>query len=140
MLAILRKKLDENQVPYFYLDGATEARLRSNMAEKFNNGEKSMFLISLKAGGTGLNLTGADVVMHYDQWWNPAVMNQAADRAHRYGQEKTLQVISLVTKNTIEEKILSLQEKKKNLVDSVLNVQEDLLGKITAEELRALFV
>ena len=140
MLAILRQKLDEARVSYFYLDGATEARLRANMAEKFNSGEKNMFLISLKAGGTGLNLTGADVVMHYDQWWNPAVMNQAADRAHRYGQEKTLQVISLVTKNTIEEKILTLQEKKKNLVDSVLNVQEDLLGKITAEELRALFM
>jgi SNF2 family DNA or RNA helicase len=98
-----------------------------------------LFAISLKAGGTGLNLTGADVVMHYDPWWNPAVMNQATDRAHRYGQDKVVQVINLVAKDSIEERILDLQAKKKGLVDSVITEGESFLNRMTAEEIRELF-
>jgi len=88
MLAIIRTRLEEQQIDYFYLDGATDSKERMNMAESFNDGEGKVFLISLKAGGSGLNLTGADVVLHYDPWWNPAVMDQASDRAHRIGQKK----------------------------------------------------
>lgn len=138
MLAILRGKLAESGVSSFYLDGGTESRLRTNMAEQFNNGEKSVFLVSLRAGGTGLNLTGADVVIHYDQWWNPAVMNQAADRAHRYGQKRAVQVINMVTKDTIEEKIISLQNRKKALVDAVLTQSASFINRMTVEELREL--
>jgi SNF2 family DNA or RNA helicase len=98
-----------------------------------------VFAVSLKAGGTGLNLTGADVVVHYDPWWNPAVMDQATDRAHRIGQDKVVQVITLVAKDSIEERILDLQAKKKGLVDSVIAEGGSFLSHMTAEELRELF-
>lgn len=94
------------------------------MVQDFNEGNNSVFLISLKAGGTGLNLTSADVVIHFDPWWNPAVEEQATDRAHRIGQKNIVEVIKLVAKGTIEEKIIRLQEEKKRLVDSLLS--EDL--------------
>ena len=138
MLAILKETLKTQRVDYFYLDGGTDARTRTSMAEKFNNGEKSIFLISLKAGGTGLNLTGADVVIHYDEWWNPAVMNQASDRAHRYGQKNVVQVIHVVVKDSIEEKILALQNRKKDLVDSVLQQGAHFINQLTADDLREL--
>ncbi|KAI4453421.1 snf2/rad54 helicase family [Holotrichia oblita] len=139
MLAILRDKLSECGIDYFYLDGGTPSDKRQKMADVFNAGEKQIFLISLRAGGTGLNLTGADVVIHYDQWWNPAVMSQAADRAHRIGQDKVVQVINIVSKDSIEEKILELQSKKKDLVDSVLKEGENFISQMSIEEIRALF-
>ena len=109
------------------------------MTTRFNDGEKDLFLISLKAGGTGLNLTGADVVIHYDPWWNPSVMDQASDRAHRYGQKKAVQVFNLVAKNTIEEKILQLQSKKRSLIDSVIQEGGSFINHLTEEEVRKLF-
>jgi len=90
------------------------------MVNNFNQGENSVFLISLKAGGTGLNLTSADIVIHFDPWWNPSVEDQATDRAHRIGQEKVVEVIKIIAKGTIEEKILQLQESKKKLVSEIM--------------------
>lgn len=113
MLAIIRKLMDDEQIEYFYLDGSTNAEERGQLVRAFNRGKGDAFLISLKAGGTGLNLTGADMVIHYDPWWNPAVEEQATDRAYRIGQKNSVQVISLITRGTIEEKIYALQQKKK---------------------------
>ena len=98
-----------------------------------------MFLISLKAGGTGLNLTGADTVIHYDPWWNPAVEEQATDRAYRIGQKNSVHVMKLITKGTIEEKIFKLQEKKKKIFEAVIRPGETLVSKMKEEELRELF-
>jgi len=139
MLRIIREDLQREKISFFYLDGSTESALRKNMADQFNSGEKSVFLISLRAGGLGLNLTGADVVIHYDQWWNPAVMNQATDRAHRIGQTNTVQVINLIMKNSIEEKILRLQERKKALTDIVISEGSNFINKLTVEDIRELF-
>ena len=139
MLDILKKELDALDIPYFYLDGATSSKKRIDMADRFNAGERDMFLISLKAGGTGLNLTGADVVMHFDPWWNPAVMDQATDRAHRIGQKNVVQVYSVVAKDSIEEKILALQEKKRGLTDMVIEDGAQFIGRMTQEEIAELF-
>jgi len=124
---------------FFYLDGATKSQYRMEMTERFNAGERDLFLISLKAGGTGLNLTGADVVIHYDPWWNPSVMEQASGRAHRFGQEKAVQVFNIVAKNSIEEKIMSLQEKKRDLIDSVITEGGNFINLLSEEEVRKLF-
>ena len=140
MLAILRDMLEENEVEYFYLDGATPSKDRLAMTERFNEGAGQVFLISLKAGGTGLNLTGADTVIHYDPWWNPAVMDQASDRAHRFGQKRTVQVINIVAKDTIEEKIIALQSLKKGLVDLVIQEGANFISKMTEEDIMDLFV
>ena len=123
----------------FYLDGSMAAKERIEMVNQFNNGEKSVFLISLKAGGSGLNLTGADTVIHFDPWWNPAVEDQATDRAHRIGQEKRVHVIKLITQNSIEEKILALQERKKALFDQIIQPGETFLNKLSVDEIRSLF-
>ena len=139
MLGILAAMLEKSGISFFYLDGATPSRDRLDMADRFNNGENAVFLISLKAGGTGLNLTGADVVIHYDPWWNPAVMEQAADRAHRFGQSKTVQVINIVAKDSVEEKIMSLQAKKKDLIDSVIAEGAQFISRMSKEEIQALF-
>jgi SNF2 family DNA or RNA helicase len=139
MLSILRKMLDALGFSYFYLDGSTPPKDRMDMAQRFNGGENDLFLISLKAGGAGLNLVGADVVIHYDMWWNPAVMDQASDRAHRFGQKNSVQVFNLVTKDTVEEKILELHGKKKNLVDSVIMEGEQFINAMSEEEVRELF-
>jgi len=141
MLDMLKKELDksDNPISYFYLDGATKAKERMEMTTRFNEGEKDVFLISLKAGGTGLNLTGADVVIHYDPWWNPSVMDQASDRAHRYGQKNAVQVFNLVAKDSIEEKIMALQEKKRGLIDSVITEGGSFINLLTEEEVRKLF-
>ncbi|MCL2462666.1 MAG: DEAD/DEAH box helicase, partial [Defluviitaleaceae bacterium] len=139
MLSIIRKKLDELGIKYLYLDGATPSKTRMDMASSFNRGENDLFLISLKAGGTGLNLTGADVVMHFDPWWNPAVMDQASDRAHRIGQKRPVQVFRFVAKDTIEEKIIELHDKKRNLVDNVLTQGEQFLSAMSEAEVRELF-
>jgi len=111
MHTIIKTKLVEQGVAFFYLDGRTPAKERMELVNRFNDGERSVFLISLKAGGTGLNLTGADVVIHYDPWWNPAVEDQATDRAHRIGQKNVVQVYKMITKDSIEEKIFELQQK-----------------------------
>lgn len=140
MLGIIKKRLDSMAVSYYYLDGATKSEERVKMAQSFNSGTNEVFLISLKAGGTGLNLTGADVVIHFDPWWNPAVEDQASDRAHRYGQNKAVQVYKLITKGTIEEKIYALQERKKALIDALVQPGESFLTKMTEEEIRGLFV
>ena len=108
------------------------------MVKEFNEGEVPVFLISLKAGGVGLNLTGADVVIHYDPWWNLAVQNQATDRAHRIGQTKKVTVYKLIAKGTIEEKIQKLQEKKKDLAEQVIGGEAAQLGSLSREEIMEL--
>ncbi|WP_238524977.1 helicase-related protein [Caldicellulosiruptor owensensis] len=113
MLSIIKKMLDKEKILYFYLDGATKAEDRVEMVNRFNSGERNVFLLSLKAGGFGLNITGADVVTHFDAWWNPAVENQATARSHRLGQKNVVQSFKIIAKNSIEEKILALQQKKK---------------------------
>ena len=108
------------------------------MVDSFNRDGTQVFLISLKAGGTGLNLTGADIVIHYDPWWNVAAQNQATDRAHRIGQEKQVTVFKLITKHTVEENILKLQEQKKHLADTVVTEGTVSLGTLTREDILAM--
>ena len=120
------------------LTGSTHNKERLKMANDFNNGEKEVFLISLKAGGTGLNLTGADIVIHFDQWWNPAVEEQATDRAYRIGQDKNVQVIRLISKGTIEEKIQQLHQNKKELIEQIISSNEKSILSLTNEELKGL--
>lgn len=139
MLDIIQSHLQKEKIAHFYLSGATKALDRLQMVQSFNAGEGKVFLISLKAGGTGLNLIGADMVIHFDPWWNPAVEDQATDRAHRIGQKNAVQVIKLVTQGTIEEKVYALQEKKKELIQSVIHPGETFLSKLTEEELTGLF-
>jgi SNF2 family DNA or RNA helicase len=138
MLKIIKCSFDEKSWSYHSLDGQTPPKERVEMAERFNNGEKSLFLISLKAGGTGLNLIGGDTVILYDTWWNPAIEEQAADRVYRYGQTKTVQVIKLIANGTIEEKILDLHEKKKALVDAIIQPGEETLQSLSAEDIKRL--
>ncbi len=133
-LALIRAFLDERGIYYKYLDGTTPAKERQNQVESFQSGEGDLFLISLKAGGLGLNLTAADYVIHMDPWWNPAVEDQAADRAHRIGQKRPVTVYRLVTTNTIEEKIVRLHQEKRDLANSLLE-GADLSARISAEEL-----
>ena len=140
--AILRRiaaRLDEKHLSYSYLDGQTPAEERLHLVNAFNAGDTPAFLISLKAGGTGLNLTGADMVVHYDPWWNPAVEEQATDRAYRIGQENKVQVLKLIAKDTIEEKIFALQKRKKALIDQMIRPGENFLTKLSEEELKSLF-
>ena len=121
MLDELAKELDKRGISHFQLTGATSKEKRKQLVEQFNADDTPVFLISLKAGGTGLNLTAADVVIHYDPWWNLAVQNQATDRAHRIGQNNVVTVYKLLMKGTIEENIVRLQEKKSELADQLLN-------------------
>lgn len=139
MLAILRDELTGMGIAYDYLDGQTPSLERMRLVKSFNSGETPVFLISLKAGGTGLNLTGADMVIHYDPWWNPAVEEQATDRAYRLGQKKNVQVLKFIMKDTIEENIFKLQQKKKGLIDQMIQPGETFVSKLSEEELRALF-
>lgn len=139
MLSIIREKLKESGISAFYIDGQTPSYERAELSARFNGGEREVFLISLKAGGVGLNLTGADTVIHYDPWWNPAVTEQASDRAYRIGQTKAVQVIRLAAKGTIEEKILKLQENKKNLADDIVRVNTDTFKNLSNEEILSLF-
>ena len=139
MLSIIQKRLDKKGISYFYLDGSTPSAQRAEMAGRFNAGEKTVFLISLKAGGTGLNLTGADTVIHYDPWWNPAVMDQASDRAYRIGQTRAVQVIKLAARGSIEEQIIKLQEKKRRLADGVIRANSAMISSLSQEEILALF-
>lgn len=139
MLEIIEKELLKRKISYFYLEGTTPTKLRNEYVKRFNNGENEIFLISLKAGGTGLNLTGADMVIHYDPWWNPAVEEQATDRAYRIGQLNKVEVIKMIAKGTIEEKIYKLQEQKKDLLNSVINTKEVFINALSKEELENLF-
>lgn len=142
-LQLIRPELDNRGIKHFYLDGSTKSKLRMDMVDKFNQDDTSVFLISLKAGGTGLNLTSADVVIHLDPWWNPQVENQATDRSHRIGQKNVVNVIKLVTKGTIEEKIIELQNKKKKLSDQVIDGEqrdEIFLSKLTESELKDILI
>ncbi|MFC0472986.1 DEAD/DEAH box helicase [Halalkalibacter kiskunsagensis] len=138
MLRLIKRSFDENGWSYHSLDGQTPPKERVEMAERFNNGEKALFLISLKAGGTGLNLIGGDTVILYDTWWNPAIEEQAADRVYRYGQTKNVQVVKLIANGTIEEKILDLHEKKKALVDAIIQPGEETLQSLSAEDIKQL--
>lgn len=138
MLDIIQKKLGEMEIPNYILTGSTLKEKRMELVESFNEDKVPVFLISLKAGGTGLNLTGADVVIHYDPWWNLAAQNQATDRTHRIGQRKSVQVYKLIAEDTIEEKILKLQESKLELAESVVSENQGVIEKMTAEELLAL--
>ncbi len=133
-LSLVREALDAAKVPYQYLDGSTPAGKRTEAVDAFQRGEGDLFLISLKAGGTGLNLTAADYVLHLDPWWNPAVEDQATDRAHRIGQVRPVTVYRLVTRDTIEEQILALHESKRELMTNLLE-GSDSAGKMSTEEL-----
>jgi SNF2 family DNA or RNA helicase len=120
MLEILKKRLEKAGIPFYEITGATPKEKRIELVNAFNADSTPVFLISLKAGGTGLNLTGADIVIHYDPWWNLAVQNQATDRAHRIGQRKVVTVFKLIAHGTIEDKIVEMQEKKRALAESIL--------------------
>jgi SNF2 family DNA or RNA helicase len=133
-LSILREELDRKGVSYQYLDGSTPARQREKSVEAFQAGEGDVFLISLRAGGLGLNLTAADYVIHMDPWWNPAVEDQASDRAHRLGQTRPVTIYRFVTQGTIEERIVALHRTKRDLADSLLE-GTDMSGKLSADEL-----
>ena len=140
MFEIIEKELKKNNIKYFKLTGATKVDERMKMVDEFNeNPEVKLFLISLKAGGTGLNLTGADMVIHYDPWWNISTENQATDRAYRIGEKNNVQVYKLITKNSIEEKIYELQEKKAKLADSMLDTKTTFINKFSREEIMRLF-
>lgn len=138
-LRLIQERLDKEGISHLYLDGETKPEDRGPLIRAFNSGQGDVFLISLKAGGTGLNLTSADTVIHFDPWWNPAVEDQATDRAHRIGQKNTVQVFKLITIGTIEEKILELQNKKKEIIKSVINPGETFLTGLSQEEIMYLF-
>ena len=121
VLEVIGKRLNEENILYSYLDGKTSAKDRVKLVEEFNTNNNKAFLISLKAGGTGLNLTSANIVVHFDPWWNPAVEDQASDRAHRIGQKNVVNVIKLIAKGTAEERVINLQETKKELIEDVIN-------------------
>jgi SNF2 family DNA or RNA helicase len=140
MLTLIRAELEKAGYVYEYLDGQTPAQERLERVNRFNADAKiPIFLISLKAGGTGLNLTGADYVIHYDPWWNPAVENQATDRAHRIGQTRHVFNYKLITRGTVEEKILALLRKKKELADLIIGGDDSVAKELTQEDLEFLF-
>ena len=138
MLRILRTELDKRQIKYNYLDGSTQDR--QGQVDIFQSDRSiPFFLISLRAGGVGLNLTAADYVIHIDPWWNPAVEMQASDRTHRIGQEKPVFVYKLIARDSVEEKILQLQDRKRNLVDQLITTEKHFLKSLTTEDVRVLF-
>jgi SNF2 family DNA or RNA helicase len=112
---------------------------RNMEIDSFNSDREAVFLISLRAGGTGLNLTKADIIIHFDPWWNPAVEDQASDRAHRIGQKNVVQVYKLLTEGTIEEKIATLQDKKRNLIESIIKPGENFFNHLSIEEIKELW-
>jgi SNF2 family DNA or RNA helicase len=138
MLDLIGKELAYQGIPFFYLDGQTPPEERVETCNRFNEGDRDFFLISLKAGGTGLNLTGADTVILYDLWWNPAVEEQAADRAHRMGQQNTVQVIKLIARGTIEEKMNELQDRKRNMIEEI--IEEKTSAALTEEDIREILM
>jgi len=136
-LTLIREMMDKEKITYQYLDGSTPPDERQRQVDTFQNGDATAFLISLKAGGTGLNLTAADYVIHMDPWWNPAVEDQATDRAHRIGQEKPVMVYRIIAQNTIEEEILRLHDTKRDLVAGVLDGTHSA-AKLSTEDLIAM--
>ncbi|MEE0933224.1 DEAD/DEAH box helicase [Clostridium sp. D43t1_170807_H7] len=143
VLDSIKKVLEAEGIEYFYLDGSTKASERVQLVNEFNESDKiKIFLISLKAGGTGLNLTSADVVIHFDPWWNPAIEDQATDRAHRFGQKNVVEVIKLIAKGSIEEKIIKLQESKKEIINKIMSgnyTNGGFLSSLSADEIKELF-
>ena len=140
MFKIIEKELEKNNIKFSKLTGQTKVSDRMDLVNDFNRNEQiKVFLISLKAGGTGLNLIGADMVIHYDPWWNLSAENQATDRSYRIGQKKNVQVYKLITKNSIEEKIYELQQKKEKLIDNMLSTKETFINKLSKDEIMELF-
>ena len=140
---LFRSRLEKENISFNYLDGKTDAKRRLELVEDFNEDEsKKVFLISLKAGGTGLNLTSASMVIHFDPWFNPAVEDQASDRAHRIGQKNVVDVIKLISKGTVEEKVVAIKEYKKELADDVINSNlenNESIKKLSRQEIIDLF-
>ncbi|MDV4151637.1 DEAD/DEAH box helicase [Clostridium sp. AL.422] len=141
VLKNISKRLESENISYSYLDGSISSEKRIQLIDEFNNGNNSVFLISLKAGGTGLNLTSADIVIHFDPWWNPAVEDQATDRAHRFGQKNIVEVIKLISKNTIEEKIVELQDEKRKLIEKIIDndMEGSNINSLSEEDILNLF-
>lgn len=140
MLQLIQERLNREGIDTLYLDGATPASERLALAERFNaGGQEAVFLISLKAGGTGLNLTGADIVIHYDPWWNPAAEDQAADRAHRMGQRRVVQVLRLVMHRSIEEQVVAMGKGKRRLFEKLITPGETMPDRLTDRDILALF-
>jgi SNF2 family DNA or RNA helicase len=140
MLEILQKRLDVENIPYYTITGSTSKEERLRLVKAFNENEIPVFLISLKAGGTGLNLVGADSVIHYDPWWNTAAEDQASDRAHRIGQKNVVTVYKLVVKGTIEEKIVALQQQKAKLASDILGGESIGSASLSREDLLEILV
>lgn len=143
VLDLIGNRLNEENISYSYIDGKIDAKKRLELVEEFNNTDKNkVFLISLKAGGTGLNLTSASMIIHFDPWWNPAVEDQASDRAHRIGQKNVVDVIKLISKDTVEEKVIEMQEIKKDLIDDIINSNLEsstALKRLSRDEMIDLF-
>jgi len=139
MLKIIRQRLDQAGIPSLYLDGDTPAQERITLAERFNQGQEPILLISLRAGGTGLNLTGADTVIHYDPWWNPTAEDQANDRAHRLGQEKAVSIIHLINRASIEEAVVDMGRRKRRLFDRLITPGEAMPTRLSQADVLRLF-
>ena len=140
MFEYIEKELKKENIEYLKLTGQTKVSDRLRLVDEFNNNENvKLFLISLKAGGTGINLTGADMVIHYDPWWNLSAENQATDRTYRIGQKRKVQVFKMITKNSIEEKIYDLQNRKEALIDNMLSTNQTFISKLSKEEIMSLF-
>lgn len=139
MLRLIEKRLEQEGIAYLYLDGETPSAQRLELTRRFNAGETSVFLISLKAGGTGLNLTGADLVIHYDPWWNPTAEEQATGRAHRIGQTKKVEVLRLVVHHSIEEQVLRMSSRKRRLFDQLITPGEEMPTRLTEKDILSLF-
>ncbi|MGX8850321.1 SNF2 helicase associated domain-containing protein [Amedibacillus sp. YH-ame10] len=139
LLSLIQKELEKREIDFYLLKGSTPKIMRQQYVNAFNTDATPVFLISLKAGGTGLNLTSAEVVIHFDPWWNVSAQNQATDRAYRIGQHNNVQVIKLIAKDTIEEKIMHLQELKQDLSDSIIHQNEGIITRMNADEILNLF-
>ena len=139
-LSLAKEELNKNNITSYTIDGSVASKKRIELVDKFNTDNTNVFFIMLKSGGTGLNLTSADVVIHLDLWWNPQAENQATDRAHRIGQKNVVDVIRFITKGTIEEKILDLQNKKKILSDKLIdaNSGDNTFSKLTEQDIKEL--
>ena len=138
MLEIIAERLKSRNWGFYRITGDTPKQERAQLVEQFQDDAQTdirIFLISLKAGGTGLNLTAADIVIHYDPWWNLSVQNQATDRTHRIGQSNVVSVFRLITKNTIEENIMKLQQAKGDMAEKILDTEKASFGNLTREEL-----
>ena len=143
VLGLIAKRFEKENIEFNYLDGKIDAKKRLELVEDFNqNKSKKVFLISLKAGGTGLNLTSASMVVHFDPWFNPAVEDQASDRAHRIGQKNIVDVIKLISKDTVEEKVEAIKEYKKEIADDIINLnlkENESIKKLSRDEIIDLF-